>query len=146
MFILKIFKSNYCKVVFILAFVGGYYLIPRRLFFRQYTLVSLLFMASFALTTSCLIRNLKERVLLARTYKSSLASILAVAVGLFALQACGIGAPVCGASIGLGIVSLIFPHIVTSFISSYSLYLIAFSILIQIVSLYFMNCFKRTYH
>ena len=143
MFIVKIFKSNYCKVVFVASFIIGYYLIPKQFFFRQYALVGLLFMLSFAFTTTCLIRNLKERVLLAKTYKTSLISIIATVIGLVAFQACGIGAPVCGASLGVGIVSLIFPRFAFSFVTTYSLYLVVFSIIAQLLSLYFMNCFKN---
>jgi len=143
-FLLRIFKSNYCRIIFLIAFFGGYFLIPKAVFTDQYALgLSALFLFSFALTITCLIRNIKERVVQAQIYKSSLIGIIATAIGISALQACGIGAPICGASIGTGIVSMIFPGVLFTYLHEYSVLIIVISILSQLISLYFMNCFSK---
>ena len=70
-FLLRIFKSNYCKVIFIIALVLGYFLIPKAVFANQYALgLSALFLFSFALTITCLILNIKVRVVQAHVYKN----------------------------------------------------------------------------
>ncbi len=143
MYFLRIFKSNYCKIVFLFSLIGGYFFLPKNLLIYPYIFILILFAIGFSLVLTCLVRNIKERIVLSRTYKSSLLGIIASAFGIAALQACGIGAPVCGASIGAGIVSAIFPGVFTKFLSGYSLYIIAFSLLLQAVSLYLMNCFEK---
>jgi len=89
--------------------------------------------------------NIKERIKLARTYKNSILSIIATAIGLSALQVCGVGAPVCTATIGAGILALIFPVTFVEFLSDYSILIISISILFQLIALYFMNCFKTSF-
>jgi hypothetical protein len=129
----------------LIAFVGGYFLIPKAVFADQYAVgLSALFLFSFALTITCLIRNIKERVAQAQIYKSSLIGIIATAIGISALQACGIGAPICGASIGTGIISMLFPGFLFTYLHVYGVPIIVVSIISQLISLYFMNCFKRS--
>ena len=142
-YIIGIFRSKYCLAVLIFSLALGYYLIPKTIFYRWDRLLGYAFILSFALTTTCIVRNTKEKIVLAKTYKSSLASIIAIAVGLAALQACGVGAPVCGAAIGLGVLSFIFPSILIEKMGQYAVSIIVFSIAFQLISLYFMNCFKK---
>ncbi len=133
-------KSHYCRGVFIVSFAVGYLLIPRVLFSR-YTLLVLIFITLFALNITCIIYHIKERVKTARFYKRSIWGIIASAVGLSVLQVCGIGSPMCGASISMGIFSTFFPHIILPFVQQYGPYLIILSIVLQIASLYSMKCF-----
>ncbi len=142
-YIIKVFKSNYCKFLFLLFFVLSYFLIPASVFYGIYTLLAIAFMISFSLTLTCLIRNIKERVLVAKEYKKSIVGILASAVGLTALQVCGVGAPLCGAYLGAGILSTILPGFFMNFLEKYSVVLILFSIVFQIIGLKSMNCFKK---
>jgi len=142
MYLLELFKSFYCKLVFFVSFVGAYFFVPKNLFKSWHLIFALAFIFLFSLVLTCIIRNIKEKIVLAKTYKNSVLAVAAAAVGLAALQVCGIGAPVCGASIGLGIVSAVFPGVFINFLSSYSIYIITISIIFQVFSLYFMNCFK----
>ena len=142
-YLLNIFKSKYCLSVFALSFVLSYFLIPKTVFYGWYTAIAILFMISFSLVTTCIVRNVKEKVMLAKTYKSSIIGIVAVALGLGALQVCGVGAPVCGAAVGLGIFSSIFPTVFVNLMSRYSIHFIILSIVFQLVALYFMNCCKN---
>ena len=135
-------KSRYCRGVFIISFIVGYLLIPRVLFSR-YALLVLIFTTLFAFNVTCIIYHVKERVRAARFYKRSIWGIVASAVGLSVLQICGIGTPMCGASIGLGVFSTLFPHIIFPLVQQYGPYLIVISIILQIASLYSMKCFPK---
>ncbi|MCD6414979.1 MAG: hypothetical protein J7L23_05135 [Candidatus Diapherotrites archaeon] len=143
-YMLKVIGSNYCKIVFIISLILSYFLIPKTVFTGIYYVLAAVFMLVFAISITCIIRNLKERLMLARTYEGSTLSIIAVVLGLSALQVCGVGAPICGATVGLGIVSVIFPGFFVDFLTDYSVYMILFSIILQLVALYFMNCFKKS--
>ncbi len=139
----KILKSKYCKLVFILALILSYFLIPNKVFHGFHNITAILFMIVFSLTITCITYNIKERVKLARTYKHSILSIIATAVGLSALQVCGVSAPVCTATLGAGILASIFPVTFVELLSDYSILIISISILFQLLALYLMNCFKK---
>ena len=141
-YILTILKSHYCKAVFLLAMLASYFLIPHKVFYGFGYILAITFMLTFSLSVTCIVRNIKEKILLARTYKRSVAHIILIALGLSALQVCGVGAPVCGATVGLGVLSVIFPGVFIDFLGDYHLVIIIVSILLQLVSLYFMACFK----
>ena len=115
-YIIAVLKSKYCEIVFLVSFFLSYFLIPKNVFHGWNQLLAYAFMLVFALTTTCIIRNIKEKILLARTYKSSILGIIAVALGLAALQVCGANAPVCGAAVGVGILSSIFPAVFVNLI------------------------------
>jgi len=100
-------------------------------------------MVTFSLSMMCLIRSIKDKVVLARTYKGSIVSIIATGLGLSAIQVCGVGAPVCGVSVGIGILSVIFPNFFIDFLTDYSVAIIIISIALQITSLYYMKCFLK---
>ena len=71
---------------------------------------------------------------------ASLLAVLANVIGLSTLQVCGVGVPTCGASIGIGIVTAIFPDVLVNYFQDYAVWILIFSILIQIYSLYSLNC------
>ncbi len=93
------------------------------------TLSSFLFVVLFAAVLTCLIRNIKEKIVLARTYTGSLVNVIAVALGLAALQICGAGAPVCGAALGAGFMSALFPSFLLNFLACFGIYILIGSIL-----------------
>ena len=139
----KVLRSNYCKAVFVIIFILSYFLVPEDVFVGYYILLAVAFMLSISLSLTCIIRNIKERVKLSRTYETSSISVIAAGIGLAALQVCGVGAPVCGASVGLGILSAIFPGVFVNFLQSYAVWIIVISIVLQLIALYEMNCFVR---
>ena len=143
MYIAETLKSHYCKIVFAVVFALSYFLVPQKVFYRWYILLGVAFMTMFALTITCIVRNIKERVMLKRTSGGSIISIIAVAVGFAALEVCGVGAPVCGATIGLGIFSALLPGMTLGFFEKYGVYIVVVTIALQAISLYFMNCFKE---
>lgn len=142
-YLVNTLKSKYCIAVFVFSMVLSYFLIPSHVFYSWYTALALLFMVLFSLTLTCIVRNIKERIVLAKTYKSSLVGIIAIGLGLGALQVCGFGAPVCGAAVGFGVLSFIFPAAFEHVFSEYAVDILVLSIAFQFIALYFMNCFKK---
>ena len=140
-YLVKIFNSNYCKIVFLIGLIGGYFLIPKTLLDGFIKILSYLFIFLFALIIACIVRNIKERIVLAKTYSSSIISAIATGLGLVSLHVCGIGAPMCGATIGLGIASSILPSFFLDFITNHSLEIFIISIIFQLLSLFSMRCF-----
>jgi hypothetical protein len=141
MYLFKVMKSKYCKSVFLIALIGSYFLIPTTVFNGLYYIIAITFMVTFSLSVMCIVRSIKDRAELARKSKASLLSIIATALGLSALQVCGVSIPVCGASIGIGLLSVIFPQFFVDFLASYSPFIIGFSVVLQLIALYYMGCF-----
>lgn len=142
-YLLGIFKSYYCQFVFLIALVGTYFLVPKKVFYGYYALIGIFFIIMASLTIACLVRTIKEKVLSAKASGASLLGILSIIFGFGALQACTIGAPVCGATIGGGIIALIFPGFAFSLIEKYSVLIVLISIFIQLLALYLMKCFQK---
>ena len=91
---------------------------------------------------TCFVRSLKEKIYTAKSNGASLLGILAIIFGFGAIQAGTIGAPICGASIGAGVIAIAYPNLAMNFFEDYSVTIILVSILIQIIALYLMKCFK----
>ena len=143
LYLLEIFKSHYCKFVLLIALIGVYFLTPKKIFYGPYyTLLGISFIIMTSLTLTCFVRSIKDRVLSAKASGASLLGILSIVFGFGALQACTIGAPICGATIGGGVIALIFPGFAFNLIKKYSLWIILISIFLQILALYFMKCFN----
>ncbi len=145
-FLFDLFRSRFCLGIFIVVFIASGLLVPKTMTHGYHLLLAGAFMISFALTITCMARNIKERIALARTAQTSLLGIIAAVLGLSALQVCGVAAPVCGATIGAGVVASLFPGFLFHFLSDWSIPIILLSIAAQWTALYFMNCFKRVRH
>ncbi len=141
LYLVKILNSNYCKLVFLLSFIGSYYLIPENVFHSGNRLIAMIFMLVFALSVTCIIRNTKERVLLAKTYKTSIVSIIATAIGISALQVCGMGS-MCVVGAGVGILSVFLPGFALNYLEAHGVIILYFSITLQLIALYFLKCFS----
>jgi hypothetical protein len=139
-FFLTNLKSNYCKVVFVISLILGYFSVPHHIYSSDYVLLTIPFIFLFAFTITCIVKSIKERVVASKKEGSSLLAILANVIGISTLQVCGLGVPSCGASIGVGIVTSIFPDILVNYFQEYAVWILIFSILIQIYSLYSLNC------
>lgn len=139
-FFLENLRSNYCKVVFVISLVLGYLTIPKEIYMGKYIYLAIPFIILFAFTITCIVRSIKERVVESKKNGSSILAIIANIIGISTLQVCGLGVPSCGASIGMGIVSFIFPEFVIHYFHQYAVWILIFSILIQIYSLYSLNC------
>jgi len=142
-YLLKILKSHYCKFVFLISLIGSYYLLPKKIFYKLYTLIGILFIVTTSLTITCLVRNIKEKIVSAKASGASLLGIISIIFGFGALQTCTIGVPICGTTIGGGIIGLIFPGFVFNLMEKYSVLIAMISIFIQLLSLYLMKCFQK---
>lgn len=121
----------------------GFYFLPKKVFFGWYILLASTFALLFAFTFTCLVRSIKDQIILHKKNKKPVLSALASLIGLSAFQVCGIGAPICGISIGAAVVSSIFPSFAFNIINDYALYIIYISIALQIFSLVQMKCFTQ---
>ncbi|MBU0757776.1 MAG: hypothetical protein KKF44_06920 [Nanoarchaeota archaeon] len=142
-FLVQTFRSRYCIMVFLIGMLLSYFLVPRMLF-HTHLLLALVFMAVFSTVLACSVRIAKERIINTRVAGTGLLSVIAMGIGFSALHVCGVGAPVCGATVGLGVMSLFLPTAASQVIEKYSIHIILISIIFQLVSLYFMNCFKTS--
>ena len=141
-YLMRLFRSHYCKSVFLLSLILTSFLVPKKIFYGYYSIIGSLFILITSLTITCFIRNIKMKAFAAKESGASLVSIIMIVLGLGALQACTIGSPICGASIGAGFFALFFPSIAFNLIEENSILIVVISILIQILALYFMGCFK----
>ena len=138
----EILKSDYCKIVFLLSFVASYFLIPHHLFFSKHLLLTIIFMITFSVLVTCSVRNIKEKIAVARTAKTSIWGIIASVLGLTALQVCGLGGAFCGGSIFFGLLTTIIPGVAVNFLTSYAVPLLVVSIVFQILAIWQMGCMK----
>ncbi len=140
-FIVEMFRSGYCRLVFLAALPLGYWLTPRTAFHGWYALLGAAFVLSFALVMACTVRHIKERARLAATYSGLTIWTVAAAAGLAGLQACGIGVPMCGAALGAGFLSLALPLWASHFIMEHAVAVVLISLAAQTLALLRMNCF-----
>lgn len=141
-FLVDIFRSHYCKIVFVIFAFLVLMFTPRKIFYSYYIILGVAFVLVTSLTATCFVRNVKERILSAKASGASVVGIISVVFGFGALQACTIGAPVCGVSLGAGIAALVFPGVAFGFAEKYGIWIVIVSIVIQVVALYYMKCFK----
>lgn len=141
-FIIVNLKSNYCKIVFLISLILGYFLVPKDLWESSYIYLAIPFVFLFALTMACTVRNIKEKVRSKQLKGGSLISIVANILGISVLQICGIGVPMCGVSIGMSILTLFLPSTLLMSLAQYGVWMLSVIIFLQLVSLYFSGCFK----
>lgn len=142
LYLFQILKSRYCQAVFVVFFIGSYFLVPRHVFYSQYIILALTFMVVFSLSSACLVRNIKDKILTATHLGRSAFHIIIAALGFSALQVCGLGATMCSATIGVSIASVLFPGIFFNYLTNYSIAIISASIILQIAGLYSMKCLR----
>ena len=141
-YFVNLMKSNYCRIIFLLGFLGAYFMLPEAVFHHTNRLLAIFYMLSFAVLLTCIVRSIKEKVNLAHRGGASWLGIIGAVLGISAFQVCGIGAPVCGMSVGLGVLSTIFPSFMVGFLMDYGMIIIYFSLFIQLLAIWFLGCFK----
>ena len=142
-FLFKIFKTKPCLIIFFLGLILGYLIIPKTIFSGFWTLIRITYIILFSIVITCIVRVIKERIINMKQTGAGIISIIAAALGLGAMQVCGVGAPICGATIGVGIISIFFPSISLNFLSHYSLLIIFISMVLEIIAIYYMGCLKK---
>lgn len=141
--LIKILKSNYCKLVFLLSLISSYFLVPKHLVGFWWNLIVIIFMLAFSLNMTCMVRNIKERIKSAKNTTNSVINLIASGLGITALQVCGTSGYLCSTGILMGVFSSVLPHFLLDFLTEYSLYIILATILLQLISLRNMKCFKK---
>ena len=136
-------NSKYCRFVFLISMIISYLLIPNSVFHSKYFIFGFVFILTTSLTITCIVKNIKEKVVLAKSSGASLISIIMIVFGLGALQVCTIGSSVCTASVVASSLTIFFPEIAIQILTIYSVPIIILSIILQIISLYFLGCFRR---
>lgn len=142
-FLIKVAKSHYCKAVFLATLIGSYFLIPSKVFVGVYTWIAILFMLLFSMVFTCFVREIKEEIKNKRRYGVSFLGIVAGVAGFSAIQFCGVGAPVCGATLGVLFLSSVLPSFFVGILSGYSNLILIGAIGVQILTLIYLGCFKR---
>jgi hypothetical protein len=132
----------YYSAVFILSLILGFLLTPGTVLDSETDLLAFTFIILFALTSVCTAKNLKERVVLAKQAKNSAISTFSSILGITALQACGLTSFACGTSIATSLFLTIVPGTLLHTLQKYGPVLLIITIIIQILSLYYMRCFK----
>lgn len=127
--------------VFFPAAIGGFLLVPRHVFFEGYAFLAWIYLPVFALTVTCLFKNILGRAKAAKSTGSSFLGIVSTAIGITALQACGLGMAACGSAIGIIFGLAVIPGVVAVFVRNHAPVLIFTSIVFQLIALYFLKCF-----
>jgi len=137
-----------------------------------HTLIGVVYSVLFAFIFTCLFKTLKEKLvqvfehkkpleflgeskkhLKEGNYYSSIKSfvigflkllvVILGVLGLGAAQFCVFGSPVCTFSVGAAIVTAIFPSFLVQILYEYAKLIIILAVVLQLVGLYLMGCFKR---
>lgn len=139
--LLKILESRYCILVFLISLIVSILVIPKKVFYKWYFVLAIAFVLTFALTITCIVRNIKEKIKVRKQTSKSIIALIFSIIGFSALQVCTIGAPVCGAA-GLGLFAIIIPKFAFHFFNEYSVWIIIITIVLEIISMNSMSCFK----
>lgn len=135
---LSIFENNFYKVIFILSLVVGYFLTPAYIFNSNWILLAFIFIITFSFTITYITKNIKEK--LSHNHPHSILGFISLILGVSALQVCNLGG--CGYGLGASLV-LLFPSFFIGFLEKYSVAIIIFSILLQLIALYLMTQKKK---
>jgi hypothetical protein len=137
------FKSWYCDLSFLVFFVLLLLFLPASIFQGYFIILGVSFSLVFALSLTCMMNIIKERAKSAKKTGHSVLGVIMGLLGFSALHVCTVGLPFCSATIGLAVISSIFPVFLMEYLYEYPYIIIAISFLIQIYSLYSMKCFKK---
>lgn len=140
MYIIKTAKSIYCQIIFVFALIAGYFLLPN----RALGILEIAFIAIFAITLMCLVKNVKENVQLAKIAGKSAIPLVLYIIGVSSLGICSTSLPVCGVNIGAGIIAIIFPELIKRFLLHYHSLILAASLFLQIAYLFHLKCFSKS--
>ncbi|MGM5485361.1 MAG: hypothetical protein ACQEP1_05830 [Nanobdellota archaeon] len=138
-YLLRILKGWRCRAVFILALIISYLILPSQAFRGHLIPLSVLFMATFSLSLTCTVRNIKERADLAR-HKGSGLGLFGAVLGFSALHVCTTSG-FCVAAASTGIISALSP-VALHHLMSYHDLIIAAAVIIQVIALHQMHCLR----
>lgn len=129
-------------IIFIISSISVYLLTPKEVFTTEFSFLAIIFIFTTSISITCIIRHIRETIKESLRLKSSILSTIAAIFGIITLQACGLSAPVCGATAGTAIVATFFPGIVMKVYQGWGNLFLLSAIFFQIIGLYFMKCYK----
>ena len=135
---LSFLEIHLTGIVFFASLVVIYLLLPAP-FFAGYTLfLTVLFMAIFAFSMTCVARNLLDNFRIVRVRNHSIKSILSSMARLSDFNICG--ALACTYGVSLFLLSTLSPAFFLGLLSEYSPFMVMFFIALQSGALYQMKC------
>ena len=126
----SMFKSWYCDLSFLVFFVLLLLFLPAAIL-QGYSCI-----ATDSLDS---LQQIRKRILYPELHRQHVQRHI---LKMF-IQLCTVGLPFCSATIGLAVISSIFPVFLLDYLYEYPYIIIGISFLIQLYSLYTMKCFKR---
>lgn len=142
----EIFKSKYCWLVIFISAILGYFLVIKKL--TSFTsfwsiLLSVFYIILFSISNSCLVRLIKERVKdSVKIGASGFFSILGSILGLGAVQLCTVSGT-CGMTLFTSLLFTILPTSIGMLLMRNGVWILLFSNLLLLYSIFKMNCFKK---
>ena len=146
-FVMKVFESHYCKIVFLLSLLLSYFLIPEGVWGTKYLPLAIIFMLTFSILVACTVRHIKERTMGTLKYSGLTLSALLTILGISSLQACVASLPACGATVAAGVftvtASASLSELLSLYFHRYALHIFLAGIGFQLLTLYYMGCFRK---
>jgi hypothetical protein len=142
----SVLKSKYCWFVIVVSLVLSYFLIVKK--FTAFSnlgsiFLSVVYIFSFAISNSCLIRDIKESVKSKiKSGTNSVVSIIGSILGFGAVQLCTVSGT-CGVSIFTSLLLSIFPNSIAFFFIESGIWILLIADILLLFSIYRMRCFRK---
>ena len=141
----EVFKSKYCWIVIFISIVLGYFLVIKK--FTSFTsfwsiFFSVLYIILFAVSNSCLVKGLKERVKNQSKTNSGILSIIGSVLGIGAIQLCTVSGT-CSVNIVTSLLLTVFPTSIGFFFIKNGIWILIISDILLLVSILRLGCFKK---
>ena len=143
--IYEVLKSKYCWIVIFISVILGYFLIIKKftLFTSFWSIFfSILYIVLFAISNSCLIKELKERIKGNFKTGNSILSILGSILGIGAIQLCTVSGT-CSINIVTSLLLSIFPTSLGFFFIKNGIWILIISNILLLISIFKLGCFKK---
>jgi hypothetical protein len=140
--LIHVMRSGWCRLVFIGFLVLGYVLVPSTALRGQYWFWSALFILTFATSSTCALRGLKDKMEAKLNSGASWLSLIASLLGLSAVQFCSVNAVMCGSTLGFGLLSFVMPQFLFRLLHEQAVIILIISSLLQVLALYLMGCLQ----
>jgi hypothetical protein len=115
--------------LFLIALGFGYLLVPKKPFMELADFPVFSFCSFVRSSFNLSYPQHQRKNCFSENVYGSLVNVIAVALGLAALQVCGAGAPVYGTALGVGFMSALFPSFLLNFLTCFGIYILIGSIL-----------------
>jgi hypothetical protein len=141
----EVLSSKYCWGVIFISIVLGYFLIIRKftLFTSFWSIFfSIFYIILFAVSNSCLVKEMKERIKDSSQTGSSILSILGSVLGISAIQLCTVSGT-CSVNIVTSLLLTVFPTSLGFFFIRHGIWILIISDILLSISILRLGCFKK---